>query len=441
MRMKFAAVGAAAVGLLVLNACSAGSGNSKSAAAAPAGDEKVTIKVWSGFTDKELGVLNKTLDAFHTRHPNITIESSGDQDDDKISQAIRGNNAPDVAISLNGNALGQYCNSGTFQTLDPYLTRDKVDLAQFPQAVQKYTQYKGNHCAMPLLSDVYGLYYNKAMFTAAGISEPPKTMSELMADAKKLTKRSADGTIKVAGFVPTIGFYNNRMDNWAAQWNAKWQNSAGDFSMAGDPAWTKMFTWQKEMTDFYGADKLAKFTAGAGQKYSADNSFQTGKIAMMIDGEFRSGFVDSQAPGLQYATAPFPVSDDHPETYGTSEVGGNTIGIPKGAKNPGAAWELIKYLSTDTASLVSFANGLKNIPTTVASASSSKLVTDDHYSTFLKLFTGGKLYSSPVTPNGNAYLKTATDFAVKWQTGGVSDLHAGLADTDKQITNALKLGS
>ncbi len=442
MRMKIAAVGAAAVGLLVLSACS-GTGGSKSTspAAAPASDQKITLKVWSGFTDKELGDLNTALAGFHQLHPNITIDSSGDQDDDKISQAIRGNTAPDVAVSLNGNALGQYCNSGAFQSLDPYLKRDNVDLSQFPSAVQKFTSYQGNHCAMPLLADVYGLYYNKAMFAAAGITAPPKTMSELMADAKKLTQRSADGTIKVAGFVPTIGFYNNRVDNWAAQWGAQWQDSSGKFALAGDPAWTRMLTWQKQLTDFYGASQLTKFTASAGQKYSADNSFQTGKIAMMIDGEFRTGFVDSQAPSLQYATAPFPVADDHPELYGTSEVGGNTVGIPKGAKNPGAAWELIKYLSTDTGALVGLANGLKNMPTTTAAASSPQLTTDANYSTFLKLFVGGKLTSSPVTPNGNAYLKTITDFVVKWQTGGVSDLNSGLAETDKQIEAALKLGN
>ena len=40
------------------------------------------------------------------------------------------------------------------------------------------------------------------MFAKAGITEPPKTMTELMADAKKLTVRNPDGSIKVAGFVP-----------------------------------------------------------------------------------------------------------------------------------------------------------------------------------------------------------------------------------------------
>ena len=49
---------------------------------------------------------------------------------------------------------------------------------------------------------VYGFYYNKKMFKAAGLTSPPKTMSQLTAYAKKLTKKNSDGSIKVAGYNP-----------------------------------------------------------------------------------------------------------------------------------------------------------------------------------------------------------------------------------------------
>jgi len=41
--------------------------------------------------------------------------------------------------------------------------------------------------AVPLYSLAYGLYYNKKQFAAAGISQPPATWDELVADGKKLT--------------------------------------------------------------------------------------------------------------------------------------------------------------------------------------------------------------------------------------------------------------
>ena len=41
-----------------------------------------------------------------------------------------------------------------------------------------------------------------------------------------------------------------------------------------------------------------------------------------------------------------------PTLYGAGYVTGNIVGISKGSKNPEAAWELLKYLTTDTDALV-----------------------------------------------------------------------------------------
>ena len=129
----------------------------------------------------------------------------------------------------------------------------------FPPAPRYYTQYEGKRCALPLLADDYGLYYNKKMFRAAGIKSPPKTMSELTADAKKLTVRDKSGKIKVAGFDPVIGFYENTPDRWIQQFGGKWVDSKGHSLIGKDPQWAKWATWQKKLVDWYGYDKLVRF--------------------------------------------------------------------------------------------------------------------------------------------------------------------------------------
>src|SRR5215813_11396165 len=91
----------------------------------------------------------------------------------------------------------------------PYISRDKIILNDIPTPVRNYTAYQGKRCTMPFLADAYGLYYNKKMFAAAGIANPPKTLTELATDAKALTKLNGDGSIKVAGFDPLYGFYEN----------------------------------------------------------------------------------------------------------------------------------------------------------------------------------------------------------------------------------------
>ena len=56
--------------------------------------------------------------------------------------------------------------------------------------------------AVPLYSLAYGLYYNKAQFAAAGISGPPTTWTQLVADGKKLTHAGHWGLTLEAGQVP-----------------------------------------------------------------------------------------------------------------------------------------------------------------------------------------------------------------------------------------------
>jgi multiple sugar transport system substrate-binding protein len=413
-----------------------GGGNSSgtSATAAKFDDTKpVTLKVWSGFTGRELGIWNQALAGFHALHPNVTIKSVGSIDNNKIVAGIRSGNPPDVALSFETDKTGAFCHSGGWINLNDLIKRDNIDMNQFPKAVQSYTKFGDTRCAMPVLADDYGLYYNKDMFQKAGITSPPKTFSELTADAKKLTQRSADGTIKVAGFVPTEGFYENAAAHHAPLWDAQWNDANGKSTIATSPGWAKWLTWDKDLVDWYGHDKLQRFIAGAGQEFSPQNAFERGKIAMLMDGEYRTAFIKAEHPELNYGTAPMPVDDANAGLYGGGYVVGNTVGIPKGAKNQEAAWELIKYLATNTKPLVTLADGLGNVPTTAESAKQATVVKEPRFQTFVKIFTDPHTATNPLVASGDANQLAVSAFAAKWEAGKVPDLQAGLQAVDKQI--------
>jgi multiple sugar transport system substrate-binding protein len=420
-----------------LTACAAGSGEQagrSGPAAAPGKEDKFSLTVWSNYSGREQDEVTKALESFKEEFPNAEIRHEGSQDDDKITAGIRGGNPPDVALSFTTDNIGQFCSSGSFQELEPYVERDGVDLGQIPDAVRSYTEYKGNRCAMPLLSDVYGLYYNKDMLAEAGITAPPSTTAELLDFAKRTTKKAADGSIEVAGFLPTMLFYANRPPIWAPNFGAKWETPDGRSGLAS-PEWAEMLRFQKELVDFYGYDNLERFRAGLGQEYSTDHAFHQKKIAMMIDGEYRTAFLEDQAPDVRFGTAPFPTSK--PELYGIGFTTGTIMGIPKGAKNPGAAWELIKHLSFDTDTIVDLANGIKNIPSTKAALADPRLEVDENFRTFIDLAASGKLQGNPVTPIGDAHIKAIGDFATSWQAGKVPDLMAGLEEVDRQIDDRI----
>ena len=408
------------------------------AEAAPGQADKITITVYSKFTSREYDIVTKALDNLHQKYPNIEIKHEGNQDDDKITQSIRGGNPPDVAISFYTDNLGVWCSNGSFQDLQPYLERDKIDLDQIPQAVRDYTAYQGKRCAMPMLADVYGLYYNTDMFAGAGITAPPKNTTELLEDTKKLTQFNPDGSIKVAGFIPSMPFYANQAQYWAPNFGATYFGPDGKSHLADSPAWQAMFQFQKQLVDFYGGhEKVEQFKSGLGDEYSADQGFQAGKLAMAYDGEYRDAFIKDQAPALKFATAPAPVLDSLSAQYGGGFTTGTIIAIPKGAKHPGAAWELIKQVTLDTPTLVQLANGLKNVPSTTASLTDPKLAVDPQFKTFLDIYGSGKLVANPPSPIGDAHLKAVNDFAERWQAGAVPDLTAGLTQVDAQINDAL----
>ena len=71
--------------------------------------------------------------------------------------------------SFQSNNVGIFCPSGGWIDLAPYLKRDKINVNIFPAASRYYTQYKGTRCALPLLADTFGFYYNKALFKKAGL--------------------------------------------------------------------------------------------------------------------------------------------------------------------------------------------------------------------------------------------------------------------------------
>ena len=80
-----------------------------------------------------------------------------------------------MVSSFTTDNVGEFCTSHAFVDLTPFMEKSGIDpTTTFPAPQLSYTQFDGNQCALPLLSDAYGLYYNKDVFKAAGISGPPE---------------------------------------------------------------------------------------------------------------------------------------------------------------------------------------------------------------------------------------------------------------------------
>jgi multiple sugar transport system substrate-binding protein len=441
--MKRVATGIALLALIAAGIVAVSVGTAASGPASASKRQATKVTIWVGWSaGQELKEFKKVVTEYDQKRPDVEVSVVGGINDDKIFAALRSGNVPDVVSSFMSSNVGIFCPSGGWVDLAPYLKRDHINVNVFPATSRYYTQYKGTRCALPLLADATGLYYNKTLFKKAGLTSPPKTLSQLAAYAKKLTQKNADGSLKVVGYDPNLNFYLGGYGNGASGFQpligASYFDKSGKSSLSTDPAWAKFFRWQKRLVDFYGYDKLVRWQAGAGDEFAPSHPFETGKLAMMLDGEWRVAFIKNEHPELQYGTAPMPVDDAHPELYGAGAVNGTIIGIAKGAKHPNEAWDLVKYLTTNDHALARFSNGIRNVPSTVSSSKSRELIPDRNFATFLKIFTNPHSQTTPITPIGLDHLTTFTNFIVKWQSGKAKDLLAGLREVDKQIDGKLK---
>jgi multiple sugar transport system substrate-binding protein len=428
---------------LIIAACTAG-GGAGGTTPSKSSHKPVTLTVWSFFTGRELRQFNSVLNGVKKSAPWITINSIGGKQPTDILRAINSGTAPDVAIEPGPDDSAKYCATGAWINLNPYITADHVNLSSLsPPAALRYTSYKGDQCSLPMLSDAYGLYYNTTMFKAAGITSPPKTFSQLEADAKKLTKKNPDGSFKVVGFDPLQSFYESYALDYGVYSGAPWYTSSGKSALASDPRWAQLLQWQKSFADWYGYNALTKWyqtVGGANSEFSASNAFETGKVAMEMDGEWRVAFIASDHAKIHFATAPFPVADNAAGNYGAGQIGGTIIGIPKGAPDAADAWAVVKYMALGTSAEEHLGEMLKNVPTTFPALKDPILSSDPNFKTFLNIFANPHSGYKQITPLGTADGDLFSAFIDKYLAGNVSNLKAGLQSIATQIDKQAQLG-
>ncbi|OIJ69397.1 ABC transporter substrate-binding protein [Streptomyces mangrovisoli] len=429
---RAALVLAASVALLT-TACTGQSGSGANDDAS----KDTTINFWHAWSaPSEVAAVKALVASFEKAHPNIHVNVVGNMTDDKINQALRtgGDKAPDVISSFTTNNVGKFCSSGALIDLNPFFKKSGIDPeTTFPKAMNEYTQYDGDRCTAPLLGDAYGLYYNKTAFAKAGIKSPPKTWSEFEADAKKLTITKGD-SYQQLGFMPDYHGWETTTEHYFAQFSPTYFDSSGKSEVAKDPAFKAGFTLQKKLVDDLGGfAKLEKYRATLGDEWGAKHPFHTGQVAMQLDGEWRLGMALDAKPKFDIGVAPLPVPDDQADQYGKGYITGTITGIAATSHKQNAAWEFVKYITTDTDAVVNFSNGIHNVPSTLAALKSPKLKYDPRFKTFLDIAANPESTTTPASINGGQYLVTLQQFGYDYESGKAKDLQSGLASTAKQI--------
>jgi multiple sugar transport system substrate-binding protein len=121
------------------------------------------------------------------------------------------------------------------------------------------------------------------------------------------------------------------------------------------------------------------------------------------------------------------------DQYGKGYITGTIVGIASTSSKQNAAWEFVKYLTTDTSAVVNYANAINNVPSTNAALASPDLSQDPAFQTFIKIAQNPNSNTTPSSPNGGAYQLTLQNVGYGYESGKVTDLQAALNKAAQQI--------
>jgi multiple sugar transport system substrate-binding protein len=420
-----------------LAACSSGT-TAASSASSSGGKGATTVVYWNMWSGIYAKLIQTLVNQFNAAHPTIHVDMltvpSADGDA-KLLSAIAAGDPPDVFTEWNPQ-IGTYAASGAIQSLDKYETGQYKGLASwlYPTAAQWGT-YQGQLYGLPMSMSDKELYYNKTILKSIGVTEPPTTFAQLMAEQAKAWK--LDGSR-----VEQIGFYppNDSWDAFTCLFKVN-PYTNGKYQLSTDPGATTEMNWMAGFKK-YSYSAVSGFTSAYGSVGGgSENPFDMGRQAFDLNGPWiGADDIPQDDPGLQFGVVPMPAPAGG-GTSGCSDIWGNYNVIPKGAKNPAAAWTFMTWMAgynnaAWAAKTMTLGAWLPPSPQIASQPAFKNWLAANPY---LKVFSDQMANPGdvivPVTPDEAAYENALTTAVQDVETGSTSPDQA-LTYIDNQATHS-----
>ncbi|HZG74271.1 MAG TPA: sugar ABC transporter substrate-binding protein [Paenibacillus sp.] len=331
MNQRFRFQGAAAVLAICavsLAACSGGGSGS---------GEKVTLNWWVASPD-QLDVMKKAAEAFTAKNPNITVNVQTQEGDyyAKLQTTFTAGNGPDLTW-IDGPSFQKFVTRDFLLDVTEFAERDNFSFDPFVQPIVELYKSEGKHYGIPKDLDSIGLFYNKAMFDAAGVDYPTGdwTWEDLREAAKKLTIVEG-GETKQWGIALPDNSYTVHFP-FMVQNGVKLMNDDKKSVNLGSPEAVEAIEFVQSMIH---DDKVSP-----DGKYLLENDagqlFQSGKVAMIYDG---SWMVRNYYEALKENVDVSPLPQGKEKAFTIHGVG--WVANAK-TKHPEEVWELMKFLGSE----------------------------------------------------------------------------------------------
>ncbi len=323
---------------LMLSGCSTGvetNSGAEGAGKEASAEKPVTISVLQ-YAPEMAEPLRRMADEYHKQNPNVKIEFTIHQDDYNtlLKTRINSGELPDVFMS------GAYNDNITYKDYVYDLTNEEF-MKHIVDSAKTGVTLDGKITGYPLILQAHSFVYNKKLFADAGITELPKTYTELEEAAKKLQANNI------------IPFSNGYKEWWVLEqtFTQVMASTGGDYEklFAEINAGTKKVSDMKEAMNIF---DLLDIT----MKYSNPKPLETdfnaqvalfaqGKAAMMHQGTWAEDSIRKINKDLDIGFLPGPVGEDGSKA-GIMVDSNITYRINKDSKNLKEVLKFFEWLTT-----------------------------------------------------------------------------------------------
>ncbi|MBX3013744.1 MAG: sugar ABC transporter substrate-binding protein [Caldilineaceae bacterium] len=306
------------------------------------------------------------IDAFAAQHADITVNliniPSGGDFRKRLAADFAAGTPPDLFL-INYRHLGRFLASGAVEPLTAYLEASTLIKTSdyYAQALAAF-QWAGEQFCMPQNMSSPVIYYNKALFDAAGVAYPSDSWDwdEFVATAQALTQdEDGDGIVDVYGYGTEATLVRLAPFIWMNGGDLVDDPAAPTKLALDTPASKAALTWFVELQTVHQVTP----DAVAEEAESSLSRFVNGRMAMFIDSrravpEFRliEAF-DWDVAGLPQA-----------ETQ-ASILHSDAFCIAAASKAKAAAWTFVEFANAEEGQIILAKTG-RTVPSRIALAES-----------------------------------------------------------------------
>lgn len=279
---------------------------------------------------------------FEKQNPNIKVRFHHFEDyGNRVLLSHAGGISPDVIREGTAGNM-PWIRRGLNLPLNKYIDGpDGIDRKDFISILWEPLQLNGETYGVPQDINILGLFYNKDLFDKAGMKYPDETWTwkDLKNAADRLTQDTdGDGHPDIIGL--NMGWNDGTFQPFIFQAGGRIWSDDGEKAVVDSPEAAEALKFYKSLMRSYSLSQSSNQRGGLGP----DKFFEAGKVALFVDGSWRTPSLKKNAPNLRFGVAPLARGK-----VPMSVSGSCFWGVSSQTRHPEEAWKLVKYLSSTEA--------------------------------------------------------------------------------------------